>query len=110
MSKRAIIGGGQQRTINAPCGWTRKGHPTQVNKIFQIHARHCKVCKTWDLKIPEFNSTAALHNGWDGLNDKDRKPDTIIHSVVITDDEMKRINEEAALAPVLDPIINILEK
>jgi len=59
--------GGKRRTIQSSCGWRCVGHPTEVDKKYIIHKRHCKECGEQSLQLPEFNGAGGRVNGWNGL-------------------------------------------
>lgn len=64
--------GGQQRTIQSPCGFQIKGHPQEVDKKLIRHFKYCKDCKEIrgdaEAVYPcKFNKEAGLMNGWNGL-------------------------------------------
>jgi hypothetical protein len=70
--------GGQQRTTQLPCGMVFKGHPNEVNKKVDRHRKYCKSCIDLaaelsvpvNVKLPEFDKTAAKLNGWNGITAK----------------------------------------
>jgi len=66
--------GGQQRTIQATCGFTIKGHPQEVNKKIIRHRKYCMVCLTAiqngdgvAVVPPAFNKVSGMMNGWNGM-------------------------------------------
>jgi hypothetical protein len=65
--------GGQRRTIEVPCGFVIRGHPTEANSKLKRHSRLCKKCIEirGDDKpptLPEFSAAAGAVNGWGGIN------------------------------------------
>lgn len=78
--------GGQRRTIVAPCGWRRVGHPKEINNIFNMHKRYCKTCFNDNTILPEFNKSSGLFNGWDGIRGKDNCKE--ISTTVFTNGKM----------------------
>ena len=65
--------GGQRRTIEVPCGFVIRGHPTEVNQKFKRHSRLCKKCI--EIRgddnphiLPDFSSASGAVNGWGGVN------------------------------------------
>ena len=65
--------GGQQRTIQAPCGFSCKGQLREANAKFATHNRLCKSCKeikegTNPVIIPPaFSKEGGKVNGWNGI-------------------------------------------
>jgi hypothetical protein len=73
--------GGQRRTLELGCGWRCVGHPTEVNKKFIIHQRHCKECGEAKIQLPEYSRIAGDTNGWKGQSHKPNSKKETITSV-----------------------------
>lgn len=67
MSSRLIYCGNGKREVRSQCGWSRKGNPEVVDKLFKFHQKHCLQCKTQAIVLPSFNHAAAKINGQDGV-------------------------------------------
>jgi hypothetical protein len=67
---KSVNFGGQRRTAQLACGFTIKGHPSEVDKKTKLHWRYCEICdmKDKDKTIPEWSQVNANINGWGGLN------------------------------------------
>ena len=110
--------GGQKRTIQATCGWNRKGHPTEVNKLYMLHKKYCKTCSETDYAPPEFNKEAANTNGWNGITTGGQKPTTIQTTCLVEGRRVEVISQANSIEeatrdilyePTRDTIINIAE-
>ena len=78
------MSGGQRRTIIAECGWTRVGHPNEVNKLFKLHKKYCKDCSDTDYEPSKDAFHAIKTNGWKGLMPNGQKPNQIKSKVFMT--------------------------
>jgi hypothetical protein len=86
--------GGQRRTIQAPCGWIRKGHPNEVNKLFILHKKYCKSCGEIEFEATEFNKEAGNMNGWKGSKIPNQ-PQNQIQTTCIVDGKVLEVISEA---------------
>lgn len=43
------------RTLMTGCGWTRKGNPSQVKKLYEFHKKYCESCSKSEHKDYELN-------------------------------------------------------
>jgi hypothetical protein len=111
--------GGQQRTIQAGCGWCRKGHPTEVNRLYLLHRKYCKEgCATTDYEAPEFNKEAGNRNGWNGSSNKGGKPTHIQSTCLVDGKRIEVVSEGSSISSAMrdlrldenrDSIISIAE-
>ena len=87
--------GGQQRTIQASCGWCRKGQLNEVNKLYLLHKKYCKnSCADSNYEAPSFNRDAGNMNGWNGLTAGGQKPQ-VVQSTCLVDGKRIEVISEA---------------
>ena len=75
--------GGQRRTIEVSCGWRCVGHPTEVNKKFELHKKYCKECGSTNYTPGAFDRAAADINGWKGQYHKNNGKKESISNVSV---------------------------
>ena len=85
--------GGQQRTIQASCGWCRKGHPNEVNKLLILHKKYCKGCAESEYEAPAFNKDAGNINGWNGIRSSGNS--LVVQSTCLVDGKRIEVISEA---------------
>jgi len=87
--------GGQRRTMESSCGWRCVGHPTEVNKKYELHKKYCKECGGVNYTPEKFNHNGALMNGWKGqfhhTNTKKETLSTVIVNGTATSIHMKGV-------------------
>ncbi len=76
--------GGQRRTVVCGCDRTFRGHPNEVNKLYERHRRYCE--RAIQVELPEYNRITAKKNGWKGMMPNGDKPKKLIADV-FTDSE-----------------------
>ena len=69
MPHQSFNKGGQMRTIECNCGFSIKGHPTELNLRIRLHKKKCVNGDTNSVPLP-FNSALGDINGWKGLGKK----------------------------------------
>lgn len=100
--------GGQQRTLEAPCGFQIKGHPQEVNKKIERHFKYCKTCMEirGDEKVspPEFNKIAGKMNGWNGVTTNNKRPTQMITTALIDGERFDVLVEASNLKDAIDDV------
>jgi hypothetical protein len=90
--------GGQQRTIQAGCGWCRKGHPTEVNRLYKLHIKFCKQgCGETNYEAPEFNKEAGNMNGWKGSTIKGGKTSQVQSTCLVDGKRIEVVSEASSI-------------
>ncbi len=91
--------GGQRRTIQAGCGWCRTAHPTEVNRLYILHKKHCKEgCGSTEYEAPEFNKIAGNMNGWKGSTIKGCKTHQVQSTCLVDGKRIEVVSEASSVA------------
>ena len=97
--------GGQQRTIQAGCGWCRKGHPTEVNRLYRLHMKFCKEgCGDTNYAAPEFNKEAGNMNGWKGSNIKGGKTNQVQSTCLVDGKRIEVISQASSISEAMSDL------
>lgn len=99
--------GGQQRTIQTPCGFQIKGHPQEVDKKLIRHTKYCKECKEirGDAEIVypcQFSKEAGLMNGWNGLTAKGQIPQKMMTTAFVDGERFDILTDAKNLTDAME--------
>lgn len=99
--------GGQQRTIQTPCGFQIKGHPQEVDKKLIRHTKYCNGCKEIrgdaELVYPcKFNKEAGLMNGWNGLRANGGAPTQMMTTAYVDGERFDILTDAHNLIDAMD--------
>ena len=107
---KSVNMGGQRRTIEVSCGWRSVGHPNEVNKKFELHKKHCKICGSSNYSPSPFDRTAGDINGWKGQfhnhNTKKESITSVSVNGVKTNIHLKGVKRTEISDKINDKILN----